>query len=173
MSAAGRPMLVLVGMRGVGKTTVGRALAERLSLPFVDADAEIEARAGMPIPRIFAERGEPWFRALEAEVIGELLTRANIVLATGGGAVLDATTRERLRTAYQVVWLKAAADVLAARIAGSDRPSLTGADPADELAAVLAVREPLYREVSIHSIDVGERDAAAVVNQLFLWLMPV
>ena len=145
--------IVLVGARGSGKSTVGRLLADRLEREFFDSDAEIERVVGRPIPEIFATHSEPAFRVVEAEVIAALLQRANCVLATGGGAVLHADTRERLAAAT-VVYLEADADTLHARTAGDpNRPPLTDLPAEEETAAVLAAREPLYREVVTLTVD--------------------
>jgi shikimate kinase len=117
---------VLVGMRGSGKSSVAPLLAERLQMKAIDADAELELRAGRSIPTIFAEDGEPEFRRIERTLLlDDLLRRNDTVIATGGGAVLDSEVRERLRQRL-TVWLHAPVDVLARRIGGSDRPSLTG-----------------------------------------------
>ena len=147
---ADRPqVLSLVGPRGSGKTTIGRLVAERLGVDFADADEELTARAGRSIPAIFATDGEPAFRALEAETIADLLTRAPLVLATGGGAVLNSETRRRLKAAGPVAYLAAPPATLHARTAGDpNRPPLTDLPAEEEVAAVLAEREPLYREVA-------------------------
>jgi shikimate kinase len=144
------PGLSLIGLRGTGKSTVGRLLAGRLGRGFADADVELEARAGRPIRAIFAEDGEPAFRDWEERVITELTARPGLVLATGGGVVLRPANRERLRAYGPVVWLAAAPEVLAARLAAdargvADRPALTAAGTLAELAEVLRAREPLYR----------------------------
>ncbi|MFH5804754.1 shikimate kinase [Alienimonas sp. DA493] len=147
-------VISLVGARGCGKSTIGRRLAERLDRRFADADAEIARVAGKSIPEIFALHGEPAFRLLEAEVISALLDRTSIVLATGGGAVLQKETRERLAAAGPVVLLEADAATLHARTAGDpNRPPLTELPAEEEMAAVLAAREPLYREVATVTVD--------------------
>lgn len=139
----------MVGPRGSGKTTIGRLVADRLAVDFADADAEIVARAGRSIPEIFADDGEPAFRQLEAETIADLLTQAPLVLATGGGAVLNAQTRRRLQDAGPVVYLSADPATLHERTAGDpNRPPLTDLPAEDEVAAILAEREPLYREAA-------------------------
>ena len=118
----------LVGMPGSGKTTVGSLLADRLELPFVDVDAEIEARAGRDAGGIFAEKGEEGFRSLEREAIAELARDGDAVIAAGGGAVIDAANREAMRASGRVVLLEAAPEVLAVRLEGVPRPVTAGAD---------------------------------------------
>jgi shikimate kinase len=137
--------IVLVGMPGSGKSSVGRRLALDLGLPFVDADAEIEAAAGMSIPDIFAIHGEPQFRSGEAKVIARLLEGGSQVLATGGGAFMDADTRAGIRQKGISVWLKADAAVLLKRIKRrNDRPLLKTDDPAQTLAELIDKRNPVY-----------------------------
>lgn len=148
-----RQGLALVGLRGTGKSTVGRILASRLGRPFADADLELEARAGRSIATIFAESGEPEFRDWEERVLAELTRRVDLVLATGGGVVLRETNRRRLREFGRVAWLAADPQVIAARLRSNPsgvagRPALTAAGTLDELAAVLDARTPLYREVA-------------------------
>lgn len=155
---------VLVGLRGCGKSTLAPLVAERLALEPVDADAVLEAREGASVAAIFAERGEPAFRALELRLLlDDLLARPRIVLATGGGAVLHEPVRAELRRRF-TAWLHAPLSLLARRLAGDrSRPGLTGDDPAAEVAAVFRAREHLYREVATIAIDTGARppDAAA------------
>jgi shikimate kinase len=136
--------VVLVGMMGAGKSSVGRRLAARLGIPFVDADAEIEAAAGMTISEIFAQHGESYFRAGEARVIARLLEHGPQVMATGGGAFIDANTRALIRMKGISVWLKADLDVLLKRTKRrSDRPL------ADKIKDLLPLREPHYAEADI------------------------
>lgn len=150
-SALGGRAIVLVGMMGAGKSTVGRRLATRLHLPFVDADVEIEAaHAGMTIPEIFAEHGEPYFRDGEARVIARLLEGGPGVIATGGGAWMRRETRERIRAKGISIWLKAEADVLLRRVKRRvDRPLLQTADPAATIEKLVAERYPLYAEADL------------------------
>jgi shikimate kinase len=150
-AALGARAIVLVGMMGAGKSTVGRRLAVRLHLPFVDADVEIEtAHAGMTIPEIFAEHGEPYFRDGEARVIARLLDGAPCVIATGGGAWMRNETRERIRAKGISVWLKAEADVLLRRVRRrSDRPLLQAADPAVVIEKLVEERYPVYAEADL------------------------
>src|SRR5690606_30810024 len=126
---AGKP-LVLVGMMGAGKTTVGRRIASRLERQFIDSDEEIERAAQMTIPEIFAQRGEPEFRAGEMRVISRLLKEKDILLATGGGAFINVETRALIKAEAVSVWLKADLDVLFERVSRrSNRPLLKTADP--------------------------------------------
>jgi shikimate kinase len=148
---------VLVGMMGAGKSTIGRRLASRLAMRFVDADAEIELAAGMSIPEIFETHGEPHFRDGEARVIARLLGDGPMVLATGGGAVLREETRLRIRERAVSIWLKADADVILRRVRRrADRPLLQTADPAATIERLIAERESVYRlaDVTIVSRDV-------------------
>jgi shikimate kinase len=149
-AALGARAIVLVGMMGAGKSTVGRRLGARLGLNFVDADSEIEAAAGMSIPEIFAAHGEQYFRDGEARVIARLLDGAPCVLATGGGAWMRGETRERIRAKGISVWLKAEADVLLRRVKRrSDRPLLQTTDPAATIEKLVAERYPLYAEADL------------------------
>ena len=157
-AALGPRSVVLVGMMGAGKSSVGRRLAGRLGIPFVDADAEIErAHAGMTISEIFAIHGEPYFRAGETRVIARLLEGGPQVLATGGGAFMSDDTRSAIRSKGISVWLRAAIEVLNRRIKRrGDRPLLTGPDAAETLRRLLAEREPIYAQAdfTVESRDV-------------------
>jgi shikimate kinase len=142
--ALGRRSVVLVGMMAAGKTSVGRRLAARLGIPFTDADAEIESAAGMTIAEIFAQHGESYFRAGEARVIARLLEQGPQVLATGGGAVMDANTRALIGGRGVSVWLKADLEVLLKRTKRRcDRPL------ADKIKELLPQREPIYAQADI------------------------
>jgi shikimate kinase len=137
--------VVLIGMMGAGKSSIGRRLATRLDLHFVDADTEIEKAAGMSIPDIFATRGEAEFRAGEARVIARLLDSAPQVLATGGGAYMNADTRAAITAKGVSIWLKAELDVLMRRIKRrQDRPLLRTDDPGATLRALIEERYPIY-----------------------------
>jgi shikimate kinase len=158
LAALGTKSVVLVGMMGSGKTSVGRRLAVRLNIPFVDADAEIEqAAGGMTIPEIFANHGEPAFRSAEARVIARLLEGGPQVLATGGGAFMDAQTRALIAEQGISVWLRAEPEILMRRIKRrSDRPLLQTDDPAATLNALLAERSATYATADL---VVQSRDA--------------
>ena len=147
----GRRSIVLVGMMGVGKSSIGRRLGARLGVPFVDADAEIEKAAGMSIADIFARHGEADFRSGEARVIARLLDGGPQVLATGGGAVMNADTRAAIKAKGVSIWLSAEFDLLMRRISKrkNDRPMLQTADPAATLRQLLAEREPVYAQADI------------------------
>ncbi|MVT53591.1 shikimate kinase [Bradyrhizobium yuanmingense] len=158
LSALGARSIVLVGMMGVGKSTIGRRLAARLKLPFIDADTEIEvAHAGMTIPEIFAAHGEPYFRDGEARVIARLLEGGPIVLATGGGAFMREETRARVAAKAISIWLRADHDVIMRRVRRrADRPLLQTPDPEGTVTRLLAQREPIYAnaDLTIASRDV-------------------
>jgi len=151
VAALGARSVVLVGMMGSGKSSIGRRLAARLGVPFVDADAEIEARAGgMTIAEIFERHGEPYFRAGEARVIANLLEHGPQVLATGGGAFMNRDTRAAIHLKGVSIWLKAELDVLMKRIKRrGDRPLLKTGDPAATLTALIAERYPVYAEADL------------------------
>lgn len=152
----GRP-IVLVGLMGVGKTTVGRRLAQRLALPFVDADHEIELAAGMTVAEIFERFGEPYFRDGERRVIQRLVDGSPKVIATGGGAFIDAGTRALILAEAIAVWLDASTDVLAERVRRRDtRPLLRGRDPRQVLAELAERRNPFY---SLAHVRVGSQKA--------------
>ena len=142
--ALGNRSIVLVGMMGAGKSSIGRRLAARLGIPFIDADAEIESAAGMTIPEIFDKHGEPYFRAGEARVIARLLDNGPQVLATGGGSLMDAQTRALIGEKGVSIWLKADIDVLLKRTKRrNDRPL------AEKIKDLLPIREPLYAQADI------------------------
>lgn len=153
--------IVLIGLMGVGKTTIGRRLAQRLHLPFVDADAEIESAAGMTIAEIFERFGEAHFRDGERRVIARLVDGSPKVIATGGGAFLNAATRALILDQSTTIWLDAAPHVLAERVAKRDhRPLLRGKDPLKVLTELAAVRNPVYALAPIHVVSkVAPHDA--------------
>jgi shikimate kinase len=156
-AALGTRSVVLVGMMGAGKSTIGRRLSARLRLPFLDADGEIEAAAGMSIPDIFETHGEPHFRDGEARVIARLLDGGPAVLATGGGAFMREDTRGRIRAKAVSIWLKADADIIMKRVRRrADRPLLQTADPAATVGRLIEEREPVYQgaDLTIWSRDV-------------------
>jgi shikimate kinase len=150
--------IVLIGMMGVGKSSIGRRLGARLAIPFIDADAEIEKAAGMSIADIFARHGEAAFRSGEARVIARLLNSGPQVLATGGGAVMNPATRELIQQKGVSIWLSAEFELLLRRInkRKADRPMLQTADPAATLRELLAEREPIYAQadLTVQSRDV-------------------
>jgi shikimate kinase len=149
-AALGTRSVVLVGMMGVGKSTIGRRLSVRLGLPFVDADVEIEAAAGMSIPDIFETHGEPHFRDGEARVIARLIDNGPGVLATGGGAFMREETRNRIHAKAVSIWLKADAETIMRRVKRRvDRPLLQTADPAATVGRLIAEREPIYRQANL------------------------
>jgi shikimate kinase len=156
-AALGRRSIVLVGMMGAGKSTIGRRLGPRLRLPFLDADIEIEAAACMSIPEIFETRGEPYFRDGEARVIARLLESGPAVIATGGGAFMREETRNRIRDKAVSLWLKADVDTIMKRVKRrADRPLLQTADPEATVSRLLEAREPVYQsaDLTIASRDV-------------------
>lgn len=147
--------IALVGLMGVGKSTVGRRLANRLGLAFADADAEIEAAAGMSVSDIFSTLGEAEFRAGEARVIRRVLEGPRIVLATGGGAILNPETRAALKTRAVTVWMRADLETVAERVQRRDtRPLLRGRDPLEALRGLAEARYPIYATADI-TVDVG------------------
>jgi shikimate kinase len=156
-AALGKRLIVLVGMMGAGKSTIGRRLAARLNLPFIDADTEIEAAAGMTIPEIFELHGELHFRDGEARVIARLLDGGPAVLATGGGSFMREETRRRVAEKAVSIWLKAEPDIILRRIKRrADRPLLQTPDPAATVSRLLSEREPVYQhaDLTIASRDV-------------------
>lgn len=173
-AALGKRSIVLVGMMGAGKSTIGRRLSARLRLPFLDADTEIEAAAGMSIPDIFEIHGEPHFRDGEARVIARLLDSGPAVLATGGGAFLREETRNRIRDKAVSIWLKADADIIMRRVKRrADRPLLQTPDPAATVGRLIEEREPIYQhaDLTIASRDVPhEKIVDECIDALHGWL---
>src|SRR6202034_4755901 len=162
--------VVLVGMMGAGKTSVGKRLAAKLGLPFVDADAEIEAGAQLTIPEIFERFGEAYFREGERKVIARLLTSGPMVLATGGGAFMNATTRENIARRGVSIWLKPSFDILLARVRKkSNRPLLKTANAEVTLRRLLEERTRTYAlaDLTIESLD-GSHDTVvdAIMRRL-------
>ncbi len=173
-AALGTRSVVLVGMMGAGKSTIGRRLSARLRLPFLDADIEIEAAAGMSISDIFETHGESYFRDGEARVIARLLDSGPAVLATGGGAFMREETRNRIRDKAISIWLKADADIIMRRVRRrADRPLLQTADPAATVGRLIEEREPVYQhaDITIWSRDVPhEKIVDECVEALHSWL---
>jgi shikimate kinase len=163
--------LLLVGMMGAGKSTVGRLVAARLGRPYVDTDTEVERLAGQSVSAIFSARGEAWFRLEESRVLADVLARtAPSVVSVGGGAVLDPVHRVALCDGGTVVWLRARPETLIRRVGGGrgDRPLLAAAagGPAAVLARIEAERRPLYEEVATKVIDVDDLTATAVADRV-------
>ncbi|HHM05242.1 MAG TPA: shikimate kinase AroK [Gammaproteobacteria bacterium] len=159
--------IFLIGPMGAGKSTIGRQLARELGWAFLDSDQEIERRTGASIPLIFDVEGEAGFRQREAQVIDELTRRERIVLATGGGAVLDPANRAHLKSRGIVIFLSASLDQLYERTARDrNRPLLQTDDPRARLQAILAEREPLYRDAAEWVIESGRRSVRQVVRDI-------
>ena len=157
--------VVLVGMMGVGKSTVGRLLATAWSRPFVDADEELERRTGCTVAELFDEHGEPGFRRLETETLEAVLTDAEpAVISCGGGAVIEAVNRALLAEHATVVWLTAPADILALRVGDGRTRPLLGERPGVALEELSAERTPLYETVADHAIDTADRAPATVAR---------
>jgi shikimate kinase len=173
-AALGTRSVVLVGMMGAGKSTIGRRLSARLRLLFLDADTEIETAAAMSIPEIFEVHGEPHFRDGEARVIARLLDNGPAVIATGGGAFMREETRGRIRLQAVSIWLKADADIIMRRVKRRvDRPLLQTADPAATVGRLIEEREPIYQhaDLTIWSRDVPhEKIVGECIDALHTWL---
>lgn len=170
VGALGRRSIVLVGIMGCGKSTVGKRLAHRLGLDFVDADSEIERAANMTVSEIFAEHGERYFRSGEERVIARLLREGPQVLATGGGAFMSAATRAEIDEHGLAIWLKVDFDTVMARVRRrATRPLLQNADPEGTMRNLLAEREPVYAKAAL---TVTSRDVPhdAVVDQIIVAL---
>jgi len=159
--------LFLVGPMGSGKSAVGRQLAHMLHLDFVDSDDEIESRTGVDIPFIFEKEGEAGFRRREAKVIDDLSQRDGIVLATGGGAILDPQNRNFLGARGFVVYLSTSVDQQLSRTRkGRERPLLAADDPRAVLEGLMEIREPLYREIADLVVATDGRKVRAVANEI-------
>jgi shikimate kinase len=174
LALLGSRSIVLVGMMGAGKSSIGRRLAERLGLPFVDADHEIELAAGMSVSDIFAVHGEAGFRDGEARVIARLLDGGPVVLATGGGAFMREETRGRIKARGASIWLKAEPDVILRRVKRRNtRPLLQTGDPAATIAHLCDERYPVYAEAdtTVMSRDVShDKIVGECVEALLHWL---
>ena len=161
--------IFLVGVMGAGKTTVGRLLAKKLGRRFLDSDHEIEARCGVSIPVIFEMEGESGFRKRESQVIDELTQQTDLVLATGGGAVLAPENRQHLHERGFVIYLRANPHELWMRTRNDKgRPLLNNQDPKGTLEKLYEVRDPLYRETAHLVIDTGKPSVAQLVNTLMM-----
>lgn len=164
-------VITLIGYRGSGKSSVARPLAERLGWNWVDADTVIEQSAGCSIKQIFATEGEPAFREWERRVMADLLGRDRLVIAAGGGAILNPETRRLMRESGPVVWLQAGLETLHARIredvtTAERRPNLTSQGGIAEIAQVLAIREPFYRECASLIVDTDSTSIPEIVEQI-------
>ena len=159
--------IFLVGLMGAGKTSIGKLLAKRVGKSFVDCDHEIERVTGVKIPVIFEIEGEPGFRAREARMLEELVQGPNLVLATGGGAVLSAQNRQLLAGNGVVVYLRAAApDLLQRTRHDKNRPLLRTAEPLTRLEQLYAERDPLYREIADIVVDTGNQSLGSLAHKL-------
>ncbi len=160
-----------MGLPGSGKTTVGRQLARRLKIPFVDSDHVIEGRIGCPIREFFEAEGESRFRDIEEEVLDVLTAAPECVLSTGGGAVLRVNNRKHLHARGKVIYLRASPDELFRRLRhDTSRPLLQVADPVSRLREMYALRDPLYRETAHFVIDTGRPTVAGLVNMIVMQL---
>lgn len=171
-------IITLIGYRGTGKSTIGVELAARLGWAIADSDTEIERRAGTSIAQIFSMHGEFWFRQLERDVLAELLGRDRLIVAAGGGAILDETTRALMKRAGPVVWLQGSVETLLARMAldprtQQSRPALTEhADPAEEVRHLLSLREPLYAETASIIVSTDAKSVSVIVDEIVSQLSP-
>jgi shikimate kinase len=163
--------IFLIGYRGTGKSAVAQALAERLGCDWVDADDEVERRAGKSVVEIFSQDGEAAFRDLEAQVVADLCLRTQSVVALGGGAVLRDDNRAAIQAAGPVLWLIASVDTIVARLAADEstasrRPNLTDAGGRAEIDAVLAQRTPIYRGCATLTVDTEGKTPAEVADEI-------
>lgn len=163
--------IYLVGPMGSGKTAVGRRLANLLGMPFHDSDAEIEKRTGVDIRYIFEKEGEARFRQRERDVLADLAKLENVVVATGGGAVLDPVNRQRLSGTGTVVYLRASVEAQLARTQPTrNRPLLLNDDPRAVLEHLMSVRQPLYEEIANYTVDTSGKQVRAVAAEVHEWL---
>jgi 3-dehydroquinate synthase len=161
----------LVGLMGAGKTTVGRALAKKLNKTFIDSDHEIEARTGASISLIFEIEGEEGFRQREMEVIRDLTAQQDIVLATGGGAILKPENREYLKSRGTVIYLRASVNSILQRTShDKSRPLLQTADPRKKIEQLSQERDPLYREVADLIIETGRPNVQSLIQTILAQL---
>jgi len=170
-------VISLIGFRGVGKSSVAPQLARRLGWDWIDADVELARRVGKSIPEIFAQDGEPAFRRHEADLLAELTLRDRLVIAAGGGAILNEETRRRLSAGGPVVWLQASIEQIWERIgrtlgAPGGRPSLTGHDPRTEVELLVRQREPLYAAAASLVVSTDQRSVTAIVDAIVAQLPP-
>ncbi len=159
--------IVLIGFRGTGKTTLGKALAEKLNRPFLDTDALICEQTGLSIPNIFSSIGEKGFRNIESEIIQKIQTKEDAIISCGGGAILDPENIKHLKKNGFLVLLTATAETIEQRIRGSlERPSLTEKEPLEEIRHLLEIRNPLYRKVADLVIDTESKTPEELIQQL-------
>lgn len=163
--------IILAGYRATGKSSVGILLAKELGLNFIDMDEEIERRAGEPIKEMVAEKGWDSFRSMERDLLYELVCQKDLVISTGGGAILHEKIWEQMQHSGVVVWLTAELDVICERLSADkksdgQRPSLTGQDILVEVASILAEREPLYKKGSHLTVDTGKKDVDEIVAEI-------
>ncbi|GDY08399.1 MAG: shikimate kinase [Planctomycetota bacterium] len=164
-------VITLIGYRGTGKSTLAAPLAQRLGWEWLDADVELERRAGRSIKDIFATDGEPEFRRLERELLSELLKRDRLVLAAGGGAIQNEATRADMTSAGPVIWLQASVDTIERRLAtdpatSQRRPNLTSTGGRVEIERLLTIREPLYRECATITLNADKSSAEQLVEDV-------
>lgn len=163
--------IALVGMPGSGKSTVGKQLARRLRIEFVDMDHEIEQREGAPVAAIFAQHGESYFRRLESALLAEFALRGGFVLSTGGGTVLDPANRECLRGSFNAVYLRSSPEELRRRLRhDTSRPLLQVSDPEARLRELFIKRDPLYLETARFVIETGRPSVPSLVNMVLMQL---
>ena len=163
--------IALIGYRGTGKTTIAQQLALQVGYDWIDADVEVELRAGKSIAEIFAESGEEVFRDLESAVVHDLCQKESTILALGGGAVLREENRQSLLSCQAVVWLKASVETILSRISGDPttadrRPNLTNQGGRTEIEELLAVREPIYRACATLEVDTDNKSPAAIAEEI-------
>ncbi len=164
-------VITLIGYRGTGKSTIAAPLATRLGWEWIDADAELENRDGQSISDMFVTQGEAYFRKLERDIIAELLRRDSLVIAAGGGSILNPQTREEMKSAGPVIWLQASIDTIERRIGGDAktakrRPDLTASGGRDEIIQLLNQREPLYRECATVEFNTDDASADEIVDRI-------
>jgi shikimate kinase len=159
--------IFLVGMMGAGKSTIGRLLADAIGFEFIDADRELEARSGVPVPTIFEIEGEAGFRRRESALLDELTLQQGVVLATGGGSVLEPLTRQRLRERGLVIYLRTSADEVHRRTRrDKNRPLLRTENPRERIAQLLAEREPLYEDVAHVTVQSAASNPKKLLQRL-------
>jgi shikimate kinase len=171
MTRSGEQSIYVIGYRGAGKTTVARDLAARLRYDFIDADDEIERRAGKSIAELFAQDGEAVFREIESEVVADLCRLRRTVVGLGGGAVMSEANRTQVRLAGTVIWLSASIETLAERLAADDstasrRPNLTVSGGLNEIETILALREPIYRACATFEVNTEDKTPTAIVDEI-------